>query len=239
MSNYEVMTIEPNKEDRGFLSGFWLALVVFVTLIGLFGEWAGVRETPMAGSLTIVIAIFYTIFTTACVYGCIKRGLSWLEQNWGTALWMFIGWLVLALWNPYFILILTLGSLAIFSIMRTRVVEAERVKAKLEAERIAAFEAEQRAKGREKFVSKEGLVRWGTPEEVRLWKGIDIGLHNNFAQLTPKQFEAFIGLLFQKMGYQVEDLPYVGDYGADLIASRGDERICGQVKHWSYGNTAG
>lgn len=58
-------------------------------------------------------------------------------------------------------------------------------------------------------------------------------------QLDPKQFEQFIARLFVKMGYNVEDLPFVGDYGADLLAKRGDETVVVQCKKYSLDNPVG
>lgn len=35
-----------------------------------------------------------------------------------------------------------------------------------------------------------------------------------------KTFEGFLGTLFRRLGYRVENTRYRGDYGADLIVSR-------------------
>ncbi len=49
---------------------------------------------------------------------------------------------------------------------------------------------------------------------------IDIGMQNDFSDLSPKEFEEFIARLFTKMGFQTEITPYVKDHGADIIAKR-------------------
>lgn len=47
------------------------------------------------------------------------------------------------------------------------------------------------------------------------------------------EFEKKLQVLFRQLGYRVERTPYVGDYGADLILSRGDERVLVQAKRWT------
>ena len=91
---------------------------------------------------------------------------------------------------------------------------------------MAVFENEQKAKGLEKFITMNCQEMWGTASQVSEWKRIDLGMHNNFIDLSPEDFEAFIGNLFRK-GYQVDNLQYVGDYGADLLAKKGGETHLG------------
>jgi restriction system protein len=79
----------------------------------------------------------------------------------------------------------------------------------------------------------------GTPEQVRNWKRIDIGMETNFAELSPREFEKFIADLFSKMGFQTELGPGVKDFGADIIAKRGTDIILIQVKKYSFGNNVG
>ena len=89
-------------------------------------------------------------------------------------------------------------------------------------------EAEQRAKGLVKFENK-----WGTPEQVKKWKEIEVGLNNNFADLSPYEFEEFIAKLFRKMGYSARKTVSTGDFGADVIAKKEDETIIIEVKKYS------
>ncbi|MBL7100949.1 MAG: restriction endonuclease [Nanoarchaeota archaeon] len=102
---------------------------------------------------------------------------------------------------------------------------------KLLREERLKFEKEQKAKG---FVEYGG--KWGTPKQVKRWKEIDIGLSNNFADLSPYKFEEFIAKLFRKMGYDAKKTVSTGDYGADIIAKKGDETIIIEVKKYSKGN---
>jgi len=101
----------------------------------------------------------------------------------------------------------------------------------------------EKFKKEEKFRKKQlskGLVeykgRWISLEKAKKLKEIEIGLANNFANLTPFGFEGFIGKLFRKMGYSTYETSKTGDYGADIIARRGDEKVLIEVKKYSEGN---
>jgi len=107
---------------------------------------------------------------------------------------------------------------------------------RIKAER---FEREQLAKGLVKFVDRHGDEKWGSPSQVRKWKKIDMELKDDFAGLSPKEFEKFIANLFRKMGFRVRITPYVKDYGADIIAERGKDRVLVQVKKYKKGHHVG
>jgi len=94
-----------------------------------------------------------------------------------------------------------------------------------------AFERKQKDKGFVKYKDK-----WGTPDQVKKWKEIDVGLSDNFRSMSPYQFEGFIAKLFKKMGYQVEDIVSTGDFGADLIARKGKDIVVIQCKRYEEGN---
>ena len=87
------------------------------------------------------------------------------------------------------------------------------------------FDYQQRQKGLYKYIESE-VEKWGTIDKI-------------LSRLSPSQFEDFIGLLFKSMGYEVIDLPYVGDYGADLVAKRNGETIVVQVKKYGSGHRVG
>ena len=55
-------------------------------------------------------------------------------------------------------------------------------------------------------------------------------------RMTPKEFEQFVADYYQHQGYQTEITPYSGDYGVDVIAQKGEERIAIQAK--MYGNSS-
>lgn len=52
-------------------------------------------------------------------------------------------------------------------------------------------------------------------------------------QMSGVAFEARLALLFRDLGYHVATTPRTGDYGADLILSRADERVIVQAKRSS------
>jgi len=102
------------------------------------------------------------------------------------------------------------------------------------------FEEKQQEKGLKKYIRDEdGEVKWGTPEEVKEWKELDIGLSNNFADYTPREFEKFVCDLFRKMGYDVELTPASGDYGVDVVAKKLGNTVAIQVKKYADGNMVG
>lgn len=108
------------------------------------------------------------------------------------------------------------------------VIERER---KEEEDLKRRFESEQKEKGLIKYKDQ-----WGTPSQVERWKEIDTGLSNNFAGLSPHEFEKFIAELFRKMGYNAQVTGKPGDFGADIIARKGNETILIQVKKYAMGN---
>lgn len=52
-------------------------------------------------------------------------------------------------------------------------------------------------------------------------------------QMSGRQFEDFLALLFQDLGYHVDATKVVGDYGGDLVLSCGPLRIVVQAKRYS------
>ena len=109
---------------------------------------------------------------------------------------------------------------------------------KLNAER-AKFETEQKEKGLVKFVSWQGRESWGTPEQVKKWAKWDIDMENHFQRMPPREFEKLINRLFLAMGYSSILSQHVGDYGADIVAEKGGDRIAVQVKRYAADNKVG
>jgi hypothetical protein len=54
--------------------------------------------------------------------------------------------------------------------------------------------------------------------------------------MTPREFEEAVAALLRSEGYETELGAYVGDWGVDVVATRGDERLAVQVK--MYGGTS-
>lgn len=52
--------------------------------------------------------------------------------------------------------------------------------------------------------------------------------------MTPKGYENYVCEYFKKLGYDAETTPYSGDYGVDVFAEKGNEKIAIQAK--MYGN---
>jgi restriction system protein len=58
--------------------------------------------------------------------------------------------------------------------------------------------------------------------------------------MTGREFELYLEVLFQTLGYGAEQLPTSNDFGADLILVNGDKRIAVQAKRYkgNVGNRA-
>ena len=92
------------------------------------------------------------------------------------------------------------------------------------------FERRQTERGLLKFVDRLGRERWGSPEQIKHWKIVDMDLANNFGRLKAREFEKLIRALFERMGYDARLTSFVSDYGADVIARKNEETIVVEVK---------
>jgi restriction system protein len=52
-------------------------------------------------------------------------------------------------------------------------------------------------------------------------------------KMNGKEFEQYLAVLFDKLGYQVKRTSYRGDYGADLVIQKLDEKIVVQAKRYN------
>ncbi len=68
---------------------------------------------------------------------------------------------------------------------------------------------------------------------------LEVAINDRFRNFTPYDFEAFIGELYKKRGYDVEGTNYSGDFGADVIVLKGDVKTVIQVKRYHENNTVG
>lgn len=57
-------------------------------------------------------------------------------------------------------------------------------------------------------------------------------IENNFSRFEPFEFEKLIAKLFEKKGYKTSVTQERGDFGIDVLAEAGNEKIAIQVKHW-------
>lgn len=60
-----------------------------------------------------------------------------------------------------------------------------------------------------------------------------------FQDMSPTDFEDFIAHLFKKLGYQVEQTSYSGDFGADLLVTKLNKKFAVQVKRYAKTNKVG
>jgi len=98
------------------------------------------------------------------------------------------------------------------------------------------YEKEQKRKGLEKFTDSGGNEKWGTKIQIRNWKEIELGLGDNFQSTNSQDFEELMGKLLGKMGFrEVEVTRATKDYGIDIIAKRGNQKIAFQCKKWQGG----
>jgi len=76
-------------------------------------------------------------------------------------------------------------------------------------------------------------------EDIDIVRILKSSYKNRFQDFTPQDFEDFISLLFEKMGYSVEQTNYSGDFGADLIVSLNEVKTAIQVKRYNETNKVG
>lgn len=60
---------------------------------------------------------------------------------------------------------------------------------------------------------------------------------NDLQKMDGFEFERYVTYLYQKMGYSAYTTQESGDFGADVIAKKGKEKLCIQCKH--YKNAVG
>ncbi len=62
---------------------------------------------------------------------------------------------------------------------------------------------------------------------------LKVSLGNRFEDFNPNDFEDFIAQLFKDNEYEVKQTQYSGDYGADLIINKDNQKTVVQVKRYS------
>lgn len=71
-------------------------------------------------------------------------------------------------------------------------------------------------------------IRNKKQNEILLNSGIDIA-----DKMSGEEFEKFLLVHFQKLGYKGSTTPKTNDYGADLVLTKDGEKIVVQAKRWS------
>jgi len=87
------------------------------------------------------------------------------------------------------------------------------------------FEEQQKSKGLYKYLEK-GFEKWRTLEDI-------------IAHISPREFEEMISKFFSCMGFHIKLGPYVRDFGADIIAKKGEDKVLVQVKKYETGHHVG
>ena len=224
----------------------------FLSFIGMPISTIGVIVSVFAGNTAAAI-LFLTIGTTGAFLlqffaYCVPTGSGGFFDDYRS--WWLIVIIACALVAVakglvvIFVVSIIIAALLLWSKDLERRAEEERLREEEEKKQIAKreredFERVQKEKGLVKFVSHDGEERWGTPEQVKKWKELDIGLSNNFADYTSREFEKFVCDLFRKMGYNVELTPSTGDYGVDVVAQKDGNTVAIQVKKYKEGNMVG
>ena len=66
-----------------------------------------------------------------------------------------------------------------------------------------------------------------------------LALTRNIYSLAPEEFEEYVGILFQKQGYQVQQVGKTGDMGIDLRLEKNGNSAIVQCKRYSLNNKIG
>ena len=64
-------------------------------------------------------------------------------------------------------------------------------------------------------------------------------LSQRFLDLTPFEFEEFVSQMFKDAGYKATLTPKSGDFGADILLQKGDEKVVVQVKKYRPNHKVG
>ena len=80
---------------------------------------------------------------------------------------------------------------------------------------------------------------WDEKEVIEDMKRADIGVAENFQNLSPYEFEDFIAKLFRAKGYDARKTSNSGDFGVDVITEKNDERVVVQAKRHKVDNRVG
>jgi len=75
--------------------------------------------------------------------------------------------------------------------------------------------------------------------EVDIQEVLKHSLPKRFQDISPTDFEGFIAQLFSDLGFDVEQTPYSGDFGADLIVRKFEKCTTVQVKRYADTNKVG
>jgi hypothetical protein len=111
---------------------------------------------------------------------------------------------------------------------RRRAEELRRKRQAEEQERILAMQRQEEEKERQRLRDEEErktrLRRKAArlqEEELAKARAVRLQRLDSLLAFTPRQFEEEVAQLYSRLGFQVELTPAVGDYGVDVMATRG------------------
>ena len=103
--------------------------------------------------------------------------------------------------------------------------------------RISSSEIRRRSESLVEILNKKrkGSKMLGVPNRIRAPEFFIVtenDLQNNFSRFEPFEFERLVAKLFERKGYKATVTQERGDFGVDVLAEAGREKITIQVKHW-------
>jgi len=121
-----------------------------------------------------------------------------------------------------------------YKLVDIEIEKAKQREIEVRKEKLRQFEEKQKAKGLIKFKDK-----WIKPKIAKDWKETEIGLKNDFKNVSPLGFEKLTAKLFRNKGYKTKLTKGGGDFGTDVVARKGEDRIAIQCKKYKRGNKVG
>jgi len=189
------------------------------------------------------LTLIFVAISAACAVQFNRSGGVWFKRNWGISIWLIVFYIVLlaadlvpAIVVGFSVPIMILVARRFRNIELERARQIELEKARESAELSKKIGEGMTKKGFVKYTDRKGEERWGDPERIRRWQEIYSKFEEDFEELTPHELEGMVVELFSRMGYDVEHVGKVGDYGGDVIAKKGKEKVLVQVKRYSLGN---
>ena len=99
------------------------------------------------------------------------------------------------------------------------------------------LEHERAERERKADIQKRAMSLYSA--EVEKFKKEQLKKLDYLVTITPEEFEDYIALLFSKLGYKVEQTPYVNDGGKDAIALKDGKKYLIECKRYGINKTIG
>lgn len=114
----------------------------------------------------------------------------------------------------FFVCLLPLGL-----VVAGIIIIVSEIRAKKEAERQKAIQAEQQRQAQIKEDRRQAVLKASNMAQIDIMKG--------------SQFEEFLTLIFTDLGYKAENTPLSGDFGVDIILHKDGNMIIVQAKRYA------